>query len=76
VWVSNEPIGEDRARAKLAHTFKGNTDSGQRLRFDFPKGRFARYVQVRTTQSPSWVGWADVELRVGRTRFRFLSEAP
>jgi hypothetical protein len=76
VWVSNEPIGEDRAKAKLAHTFHGNTDADQRLRFDFPKDVFARYVQVRTTQSPSWVAWAEVELRVGRARFRFVKEAP
>jgi hypothetical protein len=74
IWVSNEPIGEDRARAKLAHTFKGNTRDGQALQFDFPKGLFGRYVQVRTTQSPSWVAWVEVELRVGRTRFYFLQE--
>jgi HEAT repeat protein len=76
VWVSHEPIGEDRTRAKLAHTFRGNTDANQRLRFDFPKGVFARFVQVRTTQSPSWVAWSEVELRVGRARFAFPREAP
>jgi HEAT repeat protein len=71
VWVANEPIGEDRTRAKLAHTFSGNTDNGQELKFDFPKNLFARYVQIRTTQSPSWVAWVHVELRVGRRRFSF-----
>jgi HEAT repeat protein len=76
VWVSHEPIGEDRAKAKLAHTFHGNTDADQRLRFDFPKDVFARYVQVRTTRSPSWVAWAQVELRVGRARFCFVGAAP
>jgi RNA polymerase sigma factor (sigma-70 family) len=76
VWVSDEPIGEGRAKAKLVHTFHGNTDTNQRLRFDFPKDVFARYIQVRTTQSPSWVAWSEVELRVGRARFRFVEEAP
>jgi hypothetical protein len=74
VWVSNEPIGENRARAKLAHTFNGNTDNGQQLKFEFPKEVFARYMQIRTTQSPSWVGWTKVELRVGRPRFAFVRD--
>jgi HEAT repeat protein len=74
VWVSSEPIGADRPRAKLMHTFSGPTDANQLLRFDFPKGLFVRYVQVRTSQSPSWVAWAEVELRVGRPRFCFVSE--
>jgi hypothetical protein len=72
VWVSSEPIGVDLAKARLAHTFRGNTESSQRLRFDFPKGAFARYVQVRTTQSPSWVAWGEIELHVGRARLGFV----
>jgi HEAT repeat protein len=68
VWVSHEPIGEDRTRAKLVHTFKGNTDNNQQLMLDFAKGLRARYVQVRTTESPSWVAWVEIELRVLRAR--------
>ena len=49
-------------RAKLAHTFHGHTQDNQVLTFHFPKGMFARFVQIRTTQSPSWVAWVDVEL--------------
>jgi len=64
IWVSHDPIGADRNKAKLVHTFSGNTDSGQKLRFDFPKDLFARYVQIHTTQSPSWVSWVDVEILV------------
>ena len=42
--------------------------------FAFPKDLFARYVQIRTTESPSWVSWWEVELRVGRSRFSFVNE--
>jgi hypothetical protein len=64
VWVSNEPIGHDRSKAKLAHTFKGETADQQALRFDFPKDLSARYVQIFTTQSPSWIGWREVDIQV------------
>jgi len=66
VWVSGEPIGEDLTRAKLAHTFQGYTVDKQRLTVAFPSGLCARYVQIRTTHSPSWVAWAEVALRVQR----------
>src|SRR5262249_30465494 len=74
LWVSNEPIGEERSKAKLVRTFRGNTEDGQQLEFVFPKDLFARFVQIRTTESPSWVGWHEVELRVGRSRFSFVNE--
>jgi F5/8 type C domain/HEAT repeats len=64
IWVSTEPIGEDRTRARLVHTFKGPTKSGDVFRFDFPKRLSGRYVQVRTTDSPSWVSWSEIELGV------------
>jgi hypothetical protein len=72
VWVSDEPIGADRSRARLVHIFSGRTDDNQRLRLDFPNGSFARYVQVHTTQSPSWVAWAEVEVRVDRPDGRYV----
>jgi hypothetical protein len=64
IWVSTEPIGADRTKAKLVHTFKGQTQNGDVLRFDFPKRRSGRYVQIRTTESPSWVAWSEIELGV------------
>ncbi len=64
IWVSNEPIGNDRTRAKLVHSFQGETKNEQPLKFDFPKELSARYVQVRTTQSPTWIAWWEVEIRV------------
>jgi hypothetical protein len=74
VWVSDEPIGEDRTKAKLVHTFKGRTENDRLMAFDFPKGLTARYVQIRTTASESWVSWNRIELQVGRTRSRFVNE--
>jgi len=73
VWVSNEPIGEERARAKLVHAFNDQTRQLQQLKCDFPRGLSARYVQIRTTQSPSWVAWVAIEVYVGRTRPSFVT---
>ena len=64
VWVSSEPIGEDRTKAKLVHTFQGETDNGQELKHTFATDQSARYVQIRTTQSQSWVGWDNIDLQV------------
>jgi RNA polymerase sigma factor (sigma-70 family) len=64
VWVSDEPIGDDRTKARLMYTFKGDTRNTQSLEFYFPKDASARYVQVRTTESPTWIAWGLVEIRV------------
>jgi RNA polymerase sigma factor (sigma-70 family) len=64
IWISDEPIGNDRTKAKLAHTFKGFTKNMEPLKFDFPKETSARYVQVLTTESPSWIGWWEIEITV------------
>jgi RNA polymerase sigma factor (sigma-70 family) len=64
VWVSDEPIGNDRSRARLVHTFKGQTTNQQVLKFDFPRDLSARYVEIHTTASESWIGWGEIEIRV------------
>ena len=64
IWVSTQPMGGDRTKAKLVHTFKGQTKDRDVLRFDFPKGLSGRYVQIRTTESPTWVAWIEIELAV------------
>ena len=64
VWVSDEPIGNDTARAKLVHTFKGETDNLQELKHTFAPGLSARYVQIRSIDSPSWIGWNSIDLQV------------
>jgi hypothetical protein len=72
--VSDQPIGNDLTRAKRPHTFHGLTENGRPLVFIFPRGLSARYVQIRTTASASWVAWNSIELQVGRTRSRFVSD--
>ena len=62
--MSDEPIGNDAAKARLVHTFKGETDTGQELKHTFAHGFAARYVQIRTTESPSWVAWDRIDLQV------------
>jgi S1-C subfamily serine protease len=64
LWVSTEPIRSDRSKAKMVHTFKGRTVDDQQLEFTFPKGTSARYVQIFTKESPSWVCWQKIELSV------------
>jgi RNA polymerase sigma factor (sigma-70 family) len=64
VWVSSDPIGNDRTKAKLVHTFKGETTNNSPLKFDFPRDLSARYVQVCTTKSPTWISWWEIEIRV------------
>src|SRR5262245_45305668 len=66
IWVSDVPIGHDRAGAKRVHAFEGHTDNNQELAFVFPKNLRARYVQIRTINSPSWVGWQEIALRTLR----------
>ena len=53
-------------RAKLVHTLRGFTTDNQTLHLDFAKDTIARYVQVRTTRSESWVAWVDIEIRAAR----------
>ena len=64
LWISEEPIGGDRAGARLVHTFRGNTKNADQLSFDFSSRTCARYVQILTTSSPSWVSWSEIKLRV------------
>jgi HEAT repeat protein len=74
VWVSNEPIGWQPTTAKLVHTFKGATRSLQELRLAFPKEMFARYVQIRTTESVGWVAWMEIELRIRRSPLSLIDD--
>ncbi|HET6880366.1 MAG TPA: discoidin domain-containing protein [Pirellulales bacterium] len=64
IWISDEPIGDDRAKARLIHTFQGETHDRQPLQYDFSNDLHARYVQIRTMQSPTWIAWWDVDIRL------------
>jgi hypothetical protein len=63
VWVSDKPLGASRGEGRLVHTFRGNTSSGDWLQVLFTPGVPARYVQIRSTKSMSWISWAEIELR-------------
>src|SRR5262249_32659413 len=60
------------AKKRPCHTPASRNYIGGNQRCACPGEPTARYVQIRTTQSPSWVAWSKVELRVGRARFSFL----
>ena len=62
VRISNQPIGASATGATLATTFKVNTVDGQWLSGDFSNSPVGRYVQIKTTQSPSWIAWEEIEV--------------
>jgi hypothetical protein len=62
VWISNNPIGASLTGATLAHTFSGSTVNGQVLEVAWNGTISARYVQIRTTSSPSYVAWREVQV--------------
>lgn len=48
---------------KLVHEFNGLTADNQILEVTFPEPLTGiRYVQVLTTESPSWVAWKEIEI--------------
>ena len=58
IWV-----GSEIDNLYLLHTFEGYTIFGQVLEFtpETPLENI-RYVRVNTRQSPSWVGWEEIEV--------------
>lgn len=62
VWVSNQPIQADTFQAMKLHTFAGPLTDRQVLERRLEAPQAARYVQVRTTSSQSWVAWMEVQV--------------
>lgn len=62
IWTSSSSIGWNTSSASLAFTFSGNTYNGQLLSTSFSNPLSAQYVQVRTTSSPSWVAWNEIQV--------------
>lgn len=70
--VSQYPAGQTEHRVYgrtkaggplvLLHTFRGNTDDGQVLSFDFAGSTAFRFLRVETVSSPSWVAWREIEV--------------
>ena len=62
VWVSKSAIQNDLSGATLIHTFSGFTTASSILTYALPSPVSAQFVQVRTTASPSWVAWREVQV--------------
>jgi hypothetical protein len=62
VWVSSQPIRENTAHATRVVAFEGFTRDRQWLMAWFTQPRTARYVQIRTTRSTSWVAWKEIQV--------------
>lgn len=62
IWLSNAPIQNDLTGATLAYTISESTYATEILQPSLSPSIFARYVQIRTTTSPSWVAWSEVSV--------------
>jgi hypothetical protein len=62
VWLSGSAIKGDPTGATLAYTFAGNTAEPNVLGYTWSTPPSARYLQVRTVASPSWVAWREVKV--------------
>ena len=62
VWSSSSRIGGDTSGAVLSYTFAGITNTEQLLSVGFTTPVTAQYVQIRTTNSPSWVAWSECQV--------------
>lgn len=62
VFLSDTPIGSSSGNAVLVHTFNGGTQDGQWLEYTFATPPNTQYIQIRTTSSPSWSAWNEVQI--------------
>jgi len=58
VWV-----GDSETSLRLVHEFIGPTEDGQELAYAPAKPESnVRFMRIVTTESPSWVGWREIEV--------------
>jgi len=62
IWTSSSSIGGDTSGATLSYTFTGSTSDEDLLSAVFATSLSAQHVQIRTTRSPSWVGWDEIQI--------------
>jgi F5/8 type C domain/PEP-CTERM motif len=62
VWVSNSAIQGELSGAMLVHAFVGFTADQDILSYTLLSPVSAQFVQVRTTDSPTWVAWNEVQV--------------
>ena len=60
ILASTNPIAA--TAIGTVHSFLGITTNGQTLERVFPSPLNARYLQIRTDLSPSWVAWSEIEV--------------
>jgi hypothetical protein len=60
IWVSDSPMHDDLSGANLVYVLSGYTQDFEPLEVILGEPINARYVQIRTTSSPSWVAWAEI----------------
>lgn len=64
VYFSNSPIGDDRTRARLIHTFSGYSSAGDLREYVLPSPLLARYVQIYCTEWQNHVALLEVQVFV------------
>ena len=62
IWTSSSSIGWDTSGATRSYTFTGLTSDRDLLSAVFATSLSAQHVQIRTTRSPSWVGWDEIQI--------------
>ncbi len=62
VWLSNSPIRTNRSGAVLLTTATGNTNKHDLLTQPVPGTDKAQFVQINTTNTPSWVAWMAIRI--------------
>lgn len=60
ILISDKPIGKNIASARVVHTIKGTASDS--INRPFPPNISARFVQIRTRHSSSWVAWRDINI--------------
>lgn len=62
IYISDQPIGTDRAHARLLKKFSGHRNDGDVLEAVCPPGASARFVQIHCTASRSWFNIRELEV--------------
>jgi len=62
IWTSSSSIGWNTSGATRSYMFTGSTSNEDLLSAVFATSLSAQYVQIKTTRSPSWVGWDEIQI--------------
>ena len=62
IYVSNSPIGSSLSQATLLTEFAGSTYMNQIIDYVLPTPISARYVEIDSVASVSWIDWREVQV--------------